>query len=561
MATQDVTEPAHPQGAHRAGRHGAPREKSRAAVPALVWVATALHVGAMVVFALLYPAYWAFDETGHVSRVLAAQNGQVTPTPGAAPYVSAVAHSYSDYAAKNQPPFITHLPMPRADRPSMISLGGAKPYDVPGSLPNQLAQHPPGYYLLAAGVLDVVPGSAGFSWDQTVGLIRLFDVVLLAPLPLLCWATARRFARPKVATAAAFAPALIPGLERLGGSTNNDDLIILLVGVFTLLITRVLRGDGRVRTGVALGACIAAALLVKGFALVLPAVVLVAYLVAWRRSRVLPWRPFLPVVVGSALGGLWWLRNLLVYDAVQPAGLTKPQADQVWPPLPNGSHGALSTFARKAVDVFTTDFWGALGLAAPPSLPGVITVVASVLVGVLVVLPFVSGRRCDRVVGEIHPAPGSRLVDLGVLLLPTLLVLAPLLVHAWADFHRTGQPIGIQGRYLYVGLVGLVAICAAGVELLADRAPRLVVQSLPLLACVLAIAIEWTAIWTVLVKLWLPASTSFTGSTSELAHAIGAHAPWPGPVTMALFAFAAVAALVALVASSVDAIRRRAVSS
>jgi hypothetical protein len=63
------------------------------------------------------------------------------------------------------------------------------------------------------------------------------------------------------------------------------------------------------------------------------------------------------------------------------------------------------------------------------------------------------------------------------------------------------------------------------------------------------------------VKLWLPASTSFTGSTSELAHAIGAHAPWPGPVTMALFAFAAVAALVALVASSVDAIRRRAVSS
>jgi 4-amino-4-deoxy-L-arabinose transferase-like glycosyltransferase len=561
MATQDVTEPAHPQGAHRDGRHGARRQKSRAAVPALVWVATALHVGVMVVFALLYPAYWAFDETGHVSRVLAAQNGRVTPTPGAAPYVTAVAHSYTDLAAKVQPPFITHLPAPRADRPSMISLGGAAPYEVPGGLPNQLAQHPPGYYLLAAGVLDIVPGSANFSWDQTVGLIRLFDVLLLAPIPLLCWATARRFARPKVALAAAFAPALIPGLERLGGSTNNDNPMILLVGVFTLLITRVLHGDNRVRTGVAVGACVAAALLVKGFALVLPAVALVAYLVAWRRSRVVPWRPFLPVVVGSAIGGLWWLRNLLVYNAIQPAGLTRAQADQVWPPLPKGTHGTFPAFVHRAVDVFSTDFWGALGLAAPPSLPGVITVVASVLVGVLFVLPFVSGRRCDRVVGNVHTAPGSRLVDLGVLVLPTLLVLAPLLVHAWADYHRTGQPIGIQGRYLYVGLVGLVAICAAGVELIADWLPRLVVQALPLLACVLAIAIEWTAIWTVLVKLWLPASASVTSSVSELTHAIGARAPWPGPVTIGLFAFAACAALVAVVASTVEAMGRRAVSS
>ncbi|HEX7105487.1 MAG TPA: glycosyltransferase family 39 protein [Acidothermaceae bacterium] len=529
-------------------------------MPALVWFAMALHIATMVVFTLIYPAYWAFDETGHVSRVLSAQAGRVTPTPGAEPYVAAVAHSYTDHAAKDQPPFITRTPLPRVDRPSMISLGGAQPYSPPKALPNQLAQHPPGYYLLAAGVLDIVPGSADFSWDQTVGLLRLFDVVLLAPLPLLCWAVARRFARPKVALAAAFAPTLIPGLERLGGSTNNDDLLILLLGVFTVLITEVLHGDRRVRTGVAIGACVAAALLVKGFALVLPAVALVGYLVMWRRTRELPWRPFLPVVVGSAVGGLWWLRNLLVYNAIQPAGLTRDQANQVWPPLPNGAHGQLATFARKALNVFTTDFWGALGLAAPPSLPGVITVVASVGVGVLFLIPFVSGRRCTRVVGEVNPSPGSRLTDLGVLALPSLLVLVPLLWHAWGDFHRTGQPIGIQGRYLYIGLVGLVAICAAGVELLVDRAPGLVVRSLPLLACALAIAIEWTAVWTVFVKLWLPASASFTASAHDLAQAIGARAPWPGPVTIGLFAFAGCAAVAALVAAGVNAFGRREVS-
>jgi hypothetical protein len=98
------------------------------------------------------------------------------------------------------------------------------------------------------------------------------------------------------------------------------------------------------------------------------------------------------------------------------------------------------------------------------------------------------------------------------------------------------------------------------VELLVDRAPGLVVRSLPLLACALAIAIEWTAVWTVFVKLWLPASASFTASAHDLAQAIGARAPWPGPVTIGLFAFAGCAALVALVAAGVNAFGRREVS-
>ncbi len=150
----------------------------RSKPPLAVWTATALHLGAMVIFTLIYPAYWGFDETGHVSRVLSSQNGDLYPTPGTEPYVVGVNDSYQMFDLKDQPPFITYIPLPRADRPSFISLGGATEEPKPTTVPNQLAQHPPGYYALAAGVLDAVPGSANLSWDQTVGLLRLLDVAV-----------------------------------------------------------------------------------------------------------------------------------------------------------------------------------------------------------------------------------------------------------------------------------------------------------------------------------------------------------------------------------------------
>lgn len=519
-----------------------------------MWAATALNIGLMLIFSVLYPAYYAFDETGHVSRVLQTQNGVVAPTPGTAPYVDGVSHSYNTYTAHEEPPFANYVPLARDARPSMLFFGGAEPVQN-AALPNQLAQHPPGYYLLAAGVLDVVPNSSHLAWDQTVGLLRLFDVLLLAPLPILCWALARRFARRRVALAAAFAPALVPALARLGASTNNDDLLILVIGVFSLLTVNILRGDWRLRTGVGMGLCIAIGLLVKGFALVLPPVALLAYLIAWRRQRSeFRWAPVLTVIAGCALGGIWWLHNVIVYGAVQPAGLTPDQAAQVWPALPPGSHEHLGTFLQKAYDAFMTTFWGAFGLAAPPSLPGVLTVIATVLALALLLAAFVPWGRANAIVdhavdrGEV--VAGSRRVDLTVLVLPIVLILVPLLVHAWADYQRTGQTIGIQGRYLYSSIVALVAICAACIETLLTHAPMWVERVLPLVACLLALSIEATGIWVVLTKLWMPKHDSLTDDAHKLLHAIGRQSPWPGSVTAAFITFAAAAALAALVASA-----------
>jgi hypothetical protein len=534
----------------------------RSTPPLAVWTATALHLGVMIIFTLLYPAYFGFDESGHVSRVMGAQHGDLYPVPGVDSYVVGVNDSYQMFTVKDQPPFIAYLPLPRADRPSFISLGGGTSEPEPAAVPNQLAQHPPGYYALAAGVLDAIPDAPHLAWDQTVGLLRLLDVLFLLPLPYLCWALARRYTRSRIALAAAFAPILLPAFERLGGSVNNDDLLILLTSVFLLQVAKAMDGDTRIRVAVTMGVSLILALLTKGFALVLPPVAVLAYLIAWRRNRTpFPQWPVRIVVLSGAIGGLWWLRNLNVYGSVQPAGLTKAQANVVWPPLPRGTTEHLSTYAHHVLDRMTTDVWGALGLTVPPSLPGWITFVASVLAIALILLGFVAtfaGRRGggtqDEPTGR-HAGPPQRVpaVDLLMLLLPTVLVVVPLLFHGWSDYSRTGQLIGIQGRYLYPGFVGLVAIAAVGADLVIGLLPPAVERFVPVVTCVLAIAIEVTAGCVVLSKLWLRQGSPLSANISRVAHAVGTNSPWPGAITLAMLGFVTLSALAALaVASTAD---------
>jgi small subunit ribosomal protein S36 len=517
------------------------RRHSRAGgIPLPVWAAVGVNIAMMIVFSLLYPAYYEFDESAHVSRVLATQGGLVLPTPGYDPYVTAVANSYADFEANDLQPFVNHPPLARSMRPTMSALGGAAPFARNQALPEQLSEHPPGYYLLGAGYLDAIPLSSQFAWDQIVWLLRLMDILLMAPLPLIAWAVARRFSRPAVAIAVAFGPLSIPGLERLGGAVTNDDLLILLTSVFVLLLTKVVGGDRRTSTGVLMGLTIAVSLLVKGFALVFPVVAVIAYVVAWRRQRPVPWRPVIAVLVGSALGGAWWVHNVIVFGVVQPGGLTVKEANTVWPPLPNGQKASLVTFVHKAADELATDFWGALGLANPPSLPGVLTVLATVLLIVLMLIGLLGPAAAAGVRG--------RRLDLLVVLLPTLLIGCIVAVHGANNFRSTATLAGIQGRYLYYGVVGMLAAAARGLDVLLDRVPVLE-RPLPAIACVVGLALSATAFWVVILKLWLPGNDSVGHYLPRALRSIGAHSPWPGSVTAALLVLCAIAALAALVIS------------
>src|SRR5699024_4452938 len=99
----------------------------------------------------------------------------------------------------------------------------------------------------------------------------------------------------------------------------------------------VLVGNTALSTAIGLGFLAGAALLTKGFALVLPVWILAAYvLLAWRvyKRHKRQWQAAVPVMTAAAtslvtaivVGGWWWFRNLRVYGTVQPDALPRPDA-------------------------------------------------------------------------------------------------------------------------------------------------------------------------------------------------------------------------------------------
>jgi len=543
MSTRDATQPVRPPGPrHRAERH-AERQRWWRGVPSLVWAAVALHVGVMIVFALLYPAYLSFDEKEQVGRILTTQAGDIAPAPGTLLVADGVASTFNDFfRAEQPPPLVGHSPTKRVERPTFDSVGGGGRTGQPVTMVNQLSQHPPGFYLLGAGFLDAIPGSSRLAWDQTVSLLRLLDIALIAPLPLLCWGAARRFCRGRVASiAAAFAPLLVPALERLGASVNNDNLLILAASVLLYLLAKVLHGDLRIRTATGVAVCLAIAFLTKGLALIFPPVVALAYLVGWRRAggsrRDLPWASVAIVVGGVVVGGLWWLRNLLLYQAVQPSGLPPAVVATSYPSLPAGQHGQFGDFVRDASSAFVRQFWGALGLPLPPQLPDIVVATVTVVSLLLAVAAFALAR-------------GARLQLL------TMALTAPLLiglvsVHSWHEFYRTGRVVGFQGRYLYEGFVGLAVLAAVGLDRLA-AAPALrglarrAMRWGPLVVVVAALAMEAVAIVEIVNVQWLGQDHAVWSEPGQAARTILAYSPWLHPITIGVFVLSVLTAITAV---------------
>ena len=87
------------------------------------------------------------------------------------------------------------------------------------------------------------------------------------------------------------------------------------------------------------------------------------------------------------------------------------------------------------------------------------------------------------------------------------------------------------------------------IDLLLDRVPA-VERVLPVVACAVGLALSGIAFWVVIIKLWLPGNESPRHYLPRVLRSIGAHSPWPGAVTVGLFALCAAAALFALVTAA-----------
>lgn len=522
--------------------------RRRTPIPRAVWLVTGVHVLLLAVYSVLVPAFRAPDELLHVERIrrLAADGPAGAPLadpagegPAVAAAVLGAATSSPAYTAGAPPVGIAEA-LPPAERPSFEDLAEALPGDAlpaealptealpAGATVSTVADRPPLATWLGAAVLTaagaVLPGWP-WSFDRTVALLRLVDVAVVATLPILAWATARRFGcPPRASLTAAVAVMAVPQLTHVGSVVGDDALVLALAAVVFLLGARVVTGDRTRRTAVLGGLACGLALLAGGSALVLPLWMVLAYALAPRRTaaggpgpgerRLRRGRPIIVVGLAAIVGGWWHLGHLVAEQGVQ-LGLER---------TPSQGPGAGANLASRML----AGFWGAFGWREAV-LPTVVVVAATATLVGAVGIAFARGRvRAVR-------------LRLALLVLPAATLATLAAVAAVVSVLLDDQVLRVEGRVVLVGLVGLVVVAAVGLDQLrATPAP-----SLPVVVFVTAMAIQALAVAAIVGRYW--AGTS----VGERLRALLAFAPWP-PV---LVFFAAVGLLALIAWALVELLR------
>jgi 4-amino-4-deoxy-L-arabinose transferase-like glycosyltransferase len=441
-------------------------------------------------FLLNTPTYFAPDEPYHFDRVIAAEHGQIVLAPGSINMSLGARGIESQYVSgpmragtASQADF---TPKPRNQRPSLDALGGnsrSPAHDVA----NYETQHPPLYYALMGGLLRLWPGADAMAGDKLVMLVRAFNVLLLLPLPLLYFVTARRLVGDNaVARSAAFLPLLVPGIARGAATVNNDNLALLLGSLVVLLAVRVMMGDRSARTAVLVAATCTAGSLTKATVLFLLVIVVIAYAYQWRRAR--SW-PDLRVIIALALGAVgttaWWIHDYVAYGSFQPSAWGSQYALAQGPVRTATDPVNYHLFLRTVWTEVLSRFWGALGVLEPPELP---RFMIDMLTLALVVFAFAA----------IYVMRNRRGPILALIAVPAAIQLL-IITQAFLHFRHYDAIPGLQGRYVYPGIFGvMLPFSLAAVALL-----RRWSKWAPLLMCAVGLLVSGWALYTSVEYMWL----------------------------------------------------------
>jgi small subunit ribosomal protein S36 len=525
--------------------------------PRLVWLAMLLFALVGALWTVAVPAFRAPDEPAHLDLVLYLAEGNSYPAWDGRYFGEAMQLDTVRYLIDSHyswPKFDAADAPPRANRPDVDDLGGLTP-DANARHPddrragypyvyNQMPQHPPLYYEVMAGVIRferwVLPGTGPPSLDRELGLLRLINVLLAAPLPLLAWATVVRLGGgERAARVASLLPLGLPQLSYIGAALNNDNLLTLLGGVLAVLLAGVARGRRTYRTDLAVGVTIGLALLTKAFALVFVPWLFAAYaLGAWTTrsaTRSTPgsttrwWRDhgigaLIAGGVAAAVGTWWWIANWVRFGEPAPTSETLTHTTAQRPP---GFQPDLVGYAWAFAGRLVSRAWLWVGFRNPKIELAPLLVAALTLA--VVVAAVVAVRRASP---GLATDGGPRRWDLALACLATLLTVVFVFRRAWHLHETTGGWPFIQGRYLFGTIVGPMAVVALGAAtLLGRRAVGVAIAAI--------VALQAWSLAKVLDGAW-----TGPGAFGPLRGAL-AWSPWP-PAVVGLVAVIALVTSVAL---------------
>lgn len=486
-------------------------------VPGVVWGATAAFMLLLIAWSLLAPTGRAPDEAAHADLVLELASGASYPDydgrhPSQAVVNVWIAHGLAGQSGGLTPESATD----RGHRKDFEQWGG----DEPTASLNQMPQHPPLYYWVTSSALrlerKLSPGSQPVSLDWEWHLLRLINVAMLTPLPVLAWAAASKLGTgDRAAIGAAFVPLAVPQLTHIGASINNDNLLILLAAVLAVLVASVLRGDLSRRTAASIAVVASLALLTKAFALALVPWVVLAYLSqAWKRREQL--RHVLTVamiaVLPAIVVGAWWpVHNLMRHGQAFPSSL-----DPAFATSPPGFTPDPIGYARDFVPSIIQRFWGDFG-SFEAQLPLIVVASLTVLAFAAAVAALAPGRT-DRGPQALLP----RRVLL-LFLAPLGLLLGAVTVHAYDLYQSSGKTPFIQGRYLFSAIIPFAVMVAIGLA-------RLFRRWMPCVLVGVVTVVQLDGMYVALRTWWAEPAAPVKRSVAAML----AWSPWPQPVVAAL---------------------------
>jgi hypothetical protein len=508
------------------------------AIPPVVWLIVLANLAVLGAYAVMLPAYRAADEPFHFALVRLVEHSHSYPNYNTAVYDGRVRGSLPLVSfGKRSAHLTSKAAVPRSKRPSFSAIPAAQP-----PVFNVEAQHPPLYYVvMATGLREaqaLVPGNLLRSWDQELAGARLLSALLIAPIPLLVWLTARRLrlSMPAALTAT-LVPLAIPQLQHLGASVNNDDMLALLAAALTYLVACIATGDTTTRMLVLSGVVTGLALISKAFSFVFPIWVLGAIAIGCARAgKRIRWRDA-AIVLGTAFvcGGWWWARNLIKFHSVSPSLDSARFAKAPAGFSPDWVYWWHEAFRRVGLT-----FWGNFGWY-DTHIPVLATVLASALCGVAVLVAFFAPRRAS-----LSSHVPTRTVVL-LMLAPLILVGIEVFYSAGSAYAHSSQLPGLQGRYLFSAIPGLAVIFGIAVAGVGQYVPRLV-RAAPVVMLGLVVLMHVFAVRAIFGYYWGSASASF----ADQLRAFIAWCPW-SPLWLVTATIVGSVAVIAMVVSVVRA--------
>lgn len=482
-------------------------DRDGARTPRVIWLITALFGCLLLLYSILFPSYRGPDEPQHVDLVLHVQETWRYPEFDDRFIAQSIIDTLDvvSFHSRSRDLKAGDAPL-RSSRPPLMAL-------TPGSSQrNHLTQHPPLYYYTLAVISEAVdiftPGGAlSRPFDMTVWTLRLFNLLLFLPLPAIAYRIVREMGgNPEIGVAAVLMLLAVPQLTHIGAVVNNDNLLVLLTAVLTLLLLRVARGDLSSRMAVGTGVVGGLALLTKASAAFIPAWIAVAYLLGGRRTalgRSAARRFGMATGLALVVGGWWWVRNWLAYGGVLVGIRQLPPASGDFAP-------DVLWWLRRFVTWIVERWWGWFGWFDVRLPLWAVAMATAVVVGGVIAAVMVRRRRADVM----------------LLLLPTVAIGGLVMAGAFRGYLVTGVTQAIQGRYLFPGIVGVVVVAAAGLGRVVRRPEALVVSVIGFAALM-----QSTAVITALHFYWAPPGA---GSLTGEARSMVAWSPWPGELVVAL---------------------------